>query len=101
MLTKEYQFKESVPTQENFPTMNNQADVSAADLLKEEDDEDAKFILPIAKIFDLGKTHIRDMRWFMNDLFIMVTTVNNEVLVLDSLLYTYFIDKPRHIGPNK
>lgn len=70
--TKEYQFQDSMPTQENVKLTDPNLD-NVPDLL----DDDAKYLDPIAKVSDLGRgLQLSDIKWVMNDLLFMVTTAD-------------------------
>lgn len=90
MYTKEFQFKDSVPTQENMRA----ADVSNENIdLMKEDGEQAgdvvKIVEPIAKLKGIGHSVLSDMKWVFNDNFIMIVTLDNEIAIMDSLLFAY------------
>jgi hypothetical protein len=114
MYTKEYQFKESAHTQENVMVTKNPCEVynrssmqlsmndmsaDRLDLLKDsgrsnnEDaaslSDDVKYLKPLSKLMNISKVPIADIKWVMNDLFIMVVSAKNEVAIMDGMLYGY------------
>ena len=99
MLTKEYQFKESAHTQENVMVTKNDMSADRLDLLKDsgrsnnEDaaslSDDVKYLKPLSKLMNISKVPIADIKWVMNDLFIMVVSAKNEVAIMDGMLYAY------------
>jgi hypothetical protein len=99
MLTKEYQFKESAHTQENVMVTKNDMSADRLDLLKDsgrsnnEDgaslSDDVKYLKPLSKLMNISKVPIADIKWVMNDLFIMVISAKNEVAIVDGMLYAY------------
>ena len=43
---------------------------------------------PIAKIIKIGED-INDLKWILNDTFLIVVTKQNKVITFDSLLYAF------------
>ncbi|CDW76778.1 UNKNOWN [Stylonychia lemnae] len=96
-VTREYNFKDSMHTQEMVTqnmsaldktplnrTNNNQNRQTEQD----DDGDDIKPLTPIAKIIKIGE-EISDMKWILNDAFLMIVTRNNNLIIFDSLLYAF------------
>ena len=61
-------------------------------ITEEQDDanlmDDIKPLNPIAKIYNLGE-RIFDMKWILNDTFLLVLTESGNYVIFDSLLYAF------------
>jgi len=47
-------------------------------------------LTPIARIINIGQ-EISDLKWILNDTFLIVITKSNQVITFDSLLYAFNI----------
>lgn len=52
--TREYQFKDSMPTVENMPTVGNREEDASAIRLDDIIQDDVRYLDPIAKILNIG-----------------------------------------------
>lgn len=80
---------------------DNKTDISAENIqmnMKEEGEEkeDAINLKPIARLLI---EYIIEIRWFANDIFLIALTANNELFILDQLLYPMrlIINSAKHI----
>ena len=53
-----------------------------------EEGDDIKPLSSISKIISLGEP-LNELKWVLNDAFLLAVTQSNSVIVLDSLLYAF------------
>ena len=61
-------------------------------------EEDAKPLRPMAKIEEFVRQAakpFRDMRWILNNTFLMIVTESDEIIIFDALLQVFQI-QPKH-----
>lgn len=60
-----------------------------------EDLDDIKPLMPIAKVLNIGEKVI-DMKWILNDTFLMIVTNFHNIVIFDSLLYAFNLESFIH-----
>jgi hypothetical protein len=52
-------------------------------------EEEIKVLRPLAKLKNISNIVIEQIKWTFNDIFLIIISDKNELVILDALLYAY------------